>query len=185
MSEPSITRWFYQLQNGDGRAAEMLWKYYFPRLVSLARNRFDADRDPVYGSDDAAHSALRLLYAGAKDGRYENVSQRDDLWRLLVVATRRKVIDRVRANETQKRGGLVERIPLDDAMQSPDPTPEMLAIMEESYSELLAKLRDDRLRQIALLRLEGFSNAEIAQQLDVSPRTIERKLTLIREDWSH
>jgi len=47
----------------------------------------------------------------------------------------------------------------------------------------LSKLRDDTLRGIALLRMEGYSNSEISQQLNVSERTIERKLNLIRGDW--
>ena len=48
----------------------------------------------------------------------------------------------------------------------------------------LGLLRDDRLRQIAIFRIEGFTVPEIAQDLHVSTRSIERKLQVIRETWS-
>ncbi len=172
------------MQAGDDAAAAALWQHYFPRLVELAKRRFGADRDPVYGADDAAQSVFHLLCRGARDGRYTHVAGRDELWRLLVTATRRKVIDRVRHHEATKRGGgEIQTLVHDGDVVAPEPTPEMVAIMDESLKQLLAALRDDTLRQIALWRLEGFANSEIANKLGVSERTVERKLNLIRCDW--
>jgi len=45
-------------------------------------------------------------------------------------------------------------------------------------------LSDDTLRSVATLRLEGYSNEEAAAKLDVSVRTVERKLRIIRQVWS-
>ena len=39
-------------------------------------------------------------------------------------------------------------------------------------------------RQVVLYKLEGYTNLEIAQMLHVSPRTIERKLDLVRRTWT-
>lgn len=130
-AEVSITRWFHQLRLGDEEAANVLWRHYFHQLVFVARTRFNADRDAVYGADDAAQSVFRLLCRGAKDGRFDNVAGRDDLWRLLVTLTRRKVIDQVRSRKTVKRGGDLETMLLGHELQSPQPTPEMFAIMDE------------------------------------------------------
>lgn len=47
------------------------------------------------------------------------------------------------------------------------------------------RMTDDLQRGIAQLRLEGFSNQEIAQKLNISLRTVERKLGLIREAWEN
>ena len=62
-----------------------------------------------------------------------------------------------------------------------EPTPEMVLIMEESFERLIAHLGVGQLREIAVAKLEGFSNAEIAERFECSERTIERRLHLIRE----
>jgi DNA-directed RNA polymerase specialized sigma24 family protein len=41
----------------------------------------------------------------------------------------------------------------------------------------------DDLRQVARLRLEEYTNGEIAGRLGCSERTVERKLVLIRGFW--
>jgi hypothetical protein len=64
------------------------------------------------------------------------------------------------------------------------PTPEFLVSLEEQHNRLLGLLRDDRLRQIAVFRIEGFTVPEIAVDLCLSTRSIERKLQLIRGVWS-
>ena len=38
--------------------------------------------------------------------------------------------------------------------------------------------------QVALKKLEGLTNKEIAEELDYTERTIERKLDAIRKKWS-
>jgi hypothetical protein len=44
-------------------------------------------------------------------------------------------------------------------------------------------LNDPGLRQIALWKLEGDTNAEIARKLECTLRTVERKLERIRIYW--
>jgi DNA-directed RNA polymerase specialized sigma24 family protein len=56
--------------------------------------------------------------------------------------------------------------------------------MNEQCDRLMAALTDDQLRQIARRRLEGYTNAEIAKELGVIERTVERRLQLIRSLWS-
>jgi DNA-directed RNA polymerase specialized sigma24 family protein len=64
------------------------------------------------------------------------------------------------------------------------PTPLMLTVIEEEGQRLLAALTDPRLRQIALWRLEGYTNDEIAVKLELTTRSVERKLQRIRDIWS-
>ena len=49
---------------------------------------------------------------------------------------------------------------------------------------MLASLRDDAQREIVRLRLAGHTNEEIAQKLDISVRSVERKLKVIRDAWT-
>ena len=67
---------------------------------------------------------------------------------------------------------------VDDAL-----TPEFAAIMNEQCRRLLGSLGDDSLRVVALMKLDGHSNEEIARSLDCGLRTVERKLELIRKRW--
>jgi DNA-directed RNA polymerase specialized sigma24 family protein len=65
-----------------------------------------------------------------------------------------------------------------------EPTPEFAAQVAEEYDRLLHKLGDDAQRQIAVWKMEGLTNNEIAGQLKCSSRTVERKLEIIRMTWS-
>ncbi len=44
-------------------------------------------------------------------------------------------------------------------------------------------LNDPGLRQIAFWKLEGYTNEEIAEKLECTLRTVERKLERIRAYW--
>jgi DNA-directed RNA polymerase specialized sigma24 family protein len=46
-------------------------------------------------------------------------------------------------------------------------------------------LGEPELRQIALWKVEGYTNEEIAARLDCVPRTVERKVGRIRLLWKH
>ena len=48
---------------------------------------------------------------------------------------------------------------------------------------MLDLLGDEELRSIARWKMEGDTNAEIADKLGCLPRTVERKLRRIRELW--
>jgi DNA-directed RNA polymerase specialized sigma24 family protein len=128
-------------------------------------------------------------------GQFPDLSDRDELWRLLVVITARKAIMTVRHQTRQKRGGgrvLGESVFLDgpDAdtqgmarFLGREPTPEFAAQVAEGVEQMLATLGDEVLRTIALMKLEGHSSEEIAARLGISKRTVDRKVQLIRMTW--
>jgi DNA-directed RNA polymerase specialized sigma24 family protein len=63
------------------------------------------------------------------------------------------------------------------------PTPEFAAQTADEYAHLLGRLTDASLRSIAVWKMEGYSNEEIAARLGCVPRTVERKLAVIRTLW--
>ena len=192
--EQSVTLWFDQLRKGNEQAASQLWQRYFQRLVQLAKQRLGATPNRLVDEEDVAVSVFHAICRGAAKGHFPDISNRDDLWRILLTSTKRKVIDHLRHVNREKRGGGAvhsESVFMNadeegglDAFAEDQPTPELLAEMEENLQHLLSLLRDDSLRQIAIQRMEGHSNKEIAESMGVTPRTIERKLNLIRVDWS-
>ena len=66
---------------------------------------------------------------------------------------------------------------------SREPTPEDAAIFAEECQRLFARLEHPVLKSIALKKLEGQSSREIATELGVTARTVDRKLELIRKLW--
>ena len=63
-----------------------------------------------------------------------------------------------------------------------EPTPEFAAMVAEQSERLLSQL-DETQRRVATLKMAGFQNSEIAETLEVSISTVERKLSLIRDVW--
>ena len=55
--------------------------------------------------------------------------------------------------------------------------------MADQCRRLLQMLDDPQLQEIAVAKMEGCSNQEIAQRLDCAVRTVERRLRLIRDQW--
>jgi DNA-directed RNA polymerase specialized sigma24 family protein len=194
----SVTRWLGELKAGDRDAAQSLWNRYFQRLAVLARARLRALRVGTADADeeDAALSAFDSFCAGVERGRFPQLSDRDDLWRLLVTITKRKASDHAQRQRRLKRGGgrrhneahlvgnasgclqmTIEQIAGDE------PTPEFAALVAEEYRNRLESLQDEMLRKVAICKLEGYTNEEIADQLGCAPRTVGNKLKLIRLKW--
>ena len=196
-SEGSVTRWLHQLQTGDRAAAQELWNRYFRRLVGLARSKLQGAPRRAADEEDVALSAFDSFCRGAEQGRFPRLDDRDNLWRLLVVITERKALDLVQHERRQKRGGGDVRgesalgdefeIPEEGGLEqlaSREPTPEMAAQVADECRRLLKLLGDPTLRSVALWKMEGYTNAEIADKLDRVPVTVERKLQLIRSLWA-
>ncbi len=189
----SVTALLDRLKNGDHEAARLLWQRYFPRLVALARQKLQGDRRRVADEEDAALSAFNSFCRRAEQGLFPDLRDRDGLWALLVVLTVRKATDLQRHQQRQKRGGGqvegesgLQPASGDsgpgglDALAGDEPTPLEAAVLAEEVEALLARLTDPQLRQVAVWKLEGFTNAEIAGRLDCSEPTVERRLSIIR-----
>ena len=192
----SISRLFADLKAGRCEAADELWALYFDRLVQVAKHRLSTVPKRVADEEDVALSVFKSLCAGATRGRFAEHVRRDDLWRLLLHLTRQKTVDYIREQTRQKRGGgdvRGESVFLNAATDSSmggidqyvgdEPTPEFLAIMNEEHTRLLDSLPDDILRDIAVRRMQGDSNEDMAAALNLSVRSVERKLSLIRVRW--
>jgi DNA-directed RNA polymerase specialized sigma24 family protein len=197
----SITGWLGDLRGGDQAAAQPLWEHYFSKLVTVARTKLRRMRKTTADQDeeDAALSAFNSFCAGAARGKFPQLADRDDIWRLLVVITARKAMAQANREGRQKRGGgrVVEEAVLFghglgggdgslaglERIAAQGPSPEFAAMMAEECGRLLDSLDDDSLRQVALSRMEGYNNDEIAEQLGCARRTVARRLDLIRKTW--
>jgi DNA-directed RNA polymerase specialized sigma24 family protein len=181
----SVTHWLDRLQVGDHAAAQPLWEVYFGRLVALARARLEGAPRRAADEEDVALSAFDSFCRGAAQGRFPQLRDRDELWRLLVTITGHKALDRLRRERRQKRvprHGTTEAVGLEEVLGR-EPTPAFAAEVAEECRRLLGLLGDPELEAVALWKMEGYTSAEIAARLGYVPRTVERKLRLIRQVW--
>ncbi len=182
-SSGSVSEWLLGVKQGESTAAQRLWERYFDRLVHEARKKLAGARPRIVDEEDIALSAFDSFCRAAQRGRFTSLKDRDGLWRLLIRMTAQRAVDQLRREGRQKRGG--GQVRGDSALidvVGDAPTPEFAAMMADETRRLLEVL-DPELRPVALAKLEGYSNGEIAEQLDCSVSTVERKLRLIRRIW--
>ena len=184
-SQGSVTHWISELKEGDHAAAQQeLWNRYFSRLVALARAQLRGLPRCVEDEEDVALSALDSFFRRVRRDRFPDLRDRTQLWPLLVKITARKSLNQLKRLRAKKRGGPIDDSEDIEQIVGHEPTPELTAEVAEQCHKLLDALDSDSLRWVARMKLEGYTNAEIAAKLDVAERTVGRKLHRIRRQWS-
>ena len=194
-----VTVWIEKLSGGDERAAHLLWEQYFDRMVRLARRKFDqiGINRRAADEEDIALSAMNSFYKRAADGQF-CLGDRQELWKLLVTITVRKAYAELKRQKAKKRGegqvrgeSIFLKAGKDEGelggigqVLGHEPTPELAALAAEGCEELFKVLDDESLKSVARCKLDGYTNEEIADLLGCVPRTVERKLRLIRDKWA-
>ena len=192
--EGSVSRVIRQMKDGDATNADFIWDRFFDRICFLVRDRLHSQLKAVADEEDVALQSLLELFRGLLDGHYPDLNDRDSLWRLLVTVSSRNVIDQVKSESRQKRGsGRVvhessfqeseSSSALFDGMPSNTITPDMQVMITERCAEMLESLQDEQLQAIAVMKTAGSGNQEIASALQISLRSVERRLAQIREIW--
>jgi len=150
----------------------------------------------VGDEEDVVLSAIDSFCHAAAHGRFPDLSDADAVWRLLLRMTARKVCDYQRRNCREKRGGGKVRgeSAFSNAGDSDEggieqvvgtePSPDLVLEWMDTLRYLLGKLDDPALQKIAVLKLQGYSNREISDQMNCGLRSVERKLGGIRAIWS-
>lgn len=193
--EDSITRWLHRLKTAEDQdAAQRLWDCYYDRLVRLARKKLGYVPRRIADEEDVALSAFHSFCWGLKHGHFAELHDRDDLWRILVVITARKAFDQIQRERRQKRGGGSVRDesawahpdgscePQDGAAAADwEHTPHFSTLVADEFERTIEGLRDETLKAVVLLKLQGYTHKEIADILECAVRTVERKLRLIRD----
>lgn len=196
-SNHSVTEWLAGLKAGDIAVASRLWQRYVDQLARLARRKIGSTPRRLGDEEDAANQVFHALLHGIEHQRFPELKDRQDLWQILIMLTERQAIAMRRREFAAKRGG--DKLVGESALQwkkcnemggieqviGSEPSPEFAALCAENLAQRLAMLlHDPHLVQIARDKLAGYSNAEIAERLQISVRTVERNLSRIRQLWS-
>lgn len=196
LSPETFAEQLERVRRGDQQATAELWENYFQRLVRVAARRLPTSLRRVGDEEDVALSAFHSLIAGIQADRFPDLSGPENLWGLLITLTGRKAHAHLRHQTRQKRGGgqvRGESVFADGGdvrggglggIASDRNAADLDAELMEECEALLNRLPDEQLRQIAIMRMEGFLVDEIATRLTISKRAVERRLQLIRKTWS-
>jgi RNA polymerase sigma-70 factor (ECF subfamily) len=187
----SVTRYAYDMHSPDAarreEAARQIWLRFAARLRGLVRSRLDPRVLRRAGEEDVLQSLFASFFA-APAGSGGPPQSRADLWRLLVHFAMCKVVNTAEYYCAQRRDVRRERLLSDTPDEGFTPTepedprwigPEEEAAAHEEFDRLRNLVPDD-LRPVFDLRLEGYTNAEIARQINRVERTVELKLRAIR-----
>jgi DNA-directed RNA polymerase specialized sigma24 family protein len=196
MTMDDTVQWLHRFTAGDEAAVVALWDRYQQRLLQLARQRLGGRYRRSADEEDVALSAFKSFCLGAAAGAFSDLEDRQSVWKLLVTLTLRKANAELRRQFAAKRGGGAVGgesfflAPEDSGSSSglqnfPDgqPPPDLAVLMSQECERLLECLEDETLQRIAFGKLEGYTNEELAKQLDCSAPTVERKLARIRKIW--
>jgi DNA-directed RNA polymerase specialized sigma24 family protein len=180
----TTAEWAARLRAGDPVAVRDLWDRYFDRMVALARKKLRGLSARASDEEDVALSAFKSFCRAVEAGRCDEALAPDGLWTLMMALTARKAIDLWRYETRDKRlrpsGDQDVNQQLLRTVAGREPEPEFIALMADECERLLRRLDDPELKVIAVRKMEGFTNAEIATELDLTLRTIERRVNLIR-----
>jgi RNA polymerase sigma factor (TIGR02999 family) len=170
MSE--VTRILSAIEQGDPSAAEQLLPLVYDELRQLAALQLALDRPGQTLNPTAlVHEAYLRLVGQGNDRRYHD---RGHFFAAAATAMRHIRIDGARRKKSQKHGGNVQRLELDD-VAAPTPDDELLAL-DEALTQLAAF--DARKARLVELRFfAGLTSDEAAAVLGISPTTADR-------DWA-
>jgi len=191
-----LTMWIERLRDGDPEAEEAIFRHYFEPLVQFARKRLKGLPSHARDGEDVALSVLDTFMRRINDGQYTWVADREDLWRALYDVAAKRVLKEFRRQLAQKRGG--GKVRTESIFDAPEGTgsgvggiasnvdrrQQFADQLAETCSELFAQLRrqpkGEELVAVAQYRLANYTVQEVADKLDISKATVERRLDLAR-----
>jgi hypothetical protein len=179
----------------DPAYVEQLWSEFYPRMKLAVIGRVRAIQRPVANESEIALSAFNSFIEHAREGKFPNLADQDDMWRLVKRFAIRKTNDTRKILRAQKRGGgdvIVGQSDFSDesgiyrginAAADKQTDPSTSIEVADLLNTMLQRLPDDQHRDIILLKLQGASIATIAECMETSTRSIQRILKKIEENW--
>jgi RNA polymerase sigma factor (TIGR02999 family) len=173
--QADLTDLLRRAQNGDSRAFDDLFHATYDELRTLARRRLRFDqRGSLLDTTALVHESY-LRFVAASRVRIED---RGHFMHFAARVMRSIVVDFIRERCAERRGGGVARIPLTSGADAiVDPTTaggesEILRV-HEALDEL-GKLDPKLVRLVEMRYFGGMTEAEIAEALEISERTVRR-----------
>ena len=175
-SSSQVTELLSQWSKGDSSAREKLVPLVYEELRRMAREvLFERGRDHTLQSTALVHEAyLRLV--GQTWVHWDN---RVHFFAVAAQMMRRILIDHIRMQRAQKRGGESVTLLLDEAVALPAKREVGLVALDDALY-VLADLDERQCRLVELRFFGGLTIEETSQALKISPATVKREWTTAR-----
>jgi len=169
--EAPVTSLLHQAGQGDAAAAERVFALLYRELQQLARARL-ARAPRVTAADTGALVHECWLRMQTLAGQH--FADRSHFLAYAARAMRSIVTDMARRHAAERRGGQAEHLTLDTAVaDAAADTPEDLIALDDAL-EQLARLDARAARVVEMRFFAGLAEAEIAEALQLSLRTVQR-----------
>jgi RNA polymerase sigma-70 factor, ECF subfamily len=175
-----------RLRRGNDDAATTIFHRFARRLAEVARYHLDCRLQQKVDPEDVLQSVYKSFFRRQADGSLV-LSDWDELWNLLTVITIRKCIRYWERYTAARRDFRVEApttttadSAFDWQLLDREPSPQEGALLAEAVERLMQGL-SSRDREIVTLALQGYSAAEIGEQLNRPRRTVFRVLERIKK----
>ena len=176
-----VTRILSAIEQGDPSAAEQLLPLVYDELRQLAAHRLTHEQP---GQTLQATALVHEAYLRLVDvERAQQWNSRGHFFAAAAEAMRRILVDQARRKRSLRRGGNLQRHPIEDQeIEAPEPSMDVLAIHEalERFQGV-----DATAAQIVKLRyFAGLTIPQAAEALGISTSTADRSWAYARA-WLH
>ena len=168
MSE--VTHILRSIEQGDPKAAEELLPLVYEELRKLAAVKMAQQPD---GQTLQATALVHEAWLRLVDGPNRQYASRRHFFSAAAQAMRHLLIERARRKLRERHGGLLQRVDLDDVAVAAPTDDERLIQINTALDEL-ALLAPEKAEVVKLRFFVGLDEKEIAELLNLSPRTVER-----------
>jgi RNA polymerase sigma factor (sigma-70 family) len=169
---------------GDEEAAQELYDTYVKYVLHGVRRRMWRRLRVKFDSQDFAQQVWASFFDDRR--RLPEFKTPEDLIGYLQSMAEKKVILEGRRQRNQIHD-VQREVPIDEPSAaasnhpvSRDPTPSAVAVFEEQFVRVALKQPSDQ-RRVAVLRAEGHTFREIAQQLNIDESTARKKMRLLKK----
>lgn len=176
-----VTQILFAMEQGDPAAAELLLPLVYQELRRLAAVKLSQEKS---GQTLQATALVHDAYIRLVDvEKAQHWNSRRHFFMAAAESMRRILVENARRKQQIRRGGKMQRIPVDAVEIVADGLSEDLQALDESLRRL-EELDSDAASVVKLRYFAGMTMSQAAEALGVSLRTAERNWTYARS-WLH
>lgn len=162
-----------QFCKGDNQALSTLYKKWLPELYLVAYRYVQCEQE----AEDVVADCFEKIFAMPITKRHQKfIEEEINIKALLLVMVKNKSLDVIKTKKNRNRilegmKGFLPTISFNNAKQN---------LTNDNFKELLNCLPKKE-KQILSLSIDGFTNAEIGEQFNLSEKTIANLLAMVRK----